>query len=67
MYFFLIGRRMCVGEQLAKTELYLFTSNLLLRYRIRFRQGFTPPSDLLAITRGFVRECVDYEVTFTER
>ena len=34
---FSLGRRMCIGEQLAKTELLLFTSALFQRFR------FSPP------------------------
>lgn len=36
-----IGKRSCVGEQLARSELYLVFGNLLLRYNIR-AHGATP-------------------------
>ncbi|XP_008285532.1 cytochrome P450 2U1 [Stegastes partitus] len=39
-----IGRRVCMGEQLAKMELFLTVTNLLQAFRFRHPEGTPPPS-----------------------
>ncbi|XP_054754953.1 cytochrome P450 2U1-like [Lytechinus pictus] len=41
---FCIGRRKCLGEQLAKMELYFFFTHLLHRFEFRIPEGALPPS-----------------------
>ncbi|XP_064611520.1 cytochrome P450 2U1-like [Liolophura sinensis] len=41
---FSIGRRSCIGEHLAKTELFLFAAAILKRYRFTLPAGDSPPS-----------------------
>ncbi|XP_787466.2 cytochrome P450 2U1 [Strongylocentrotus purpuratus] len=41
---FCIGRRKCLGEQLAKMELYYFFTHLLHRFEFRISEGALPPS-----------------------
>ena len=67
MLFITLGRRMCLGEQLAKMEIYLLLSNLLLRYNITLPDGFTPPSDQDSLIPGIIRTLIPYEAIFTER
>ncbi|XP_053711484.1 cytochrome P450 2U1 isoform X2 [Synchiropus splendidus] len=38
-----IGRRVCMGEQLAKMELFLMVTNLLQSFRLRLPDGSIPP------------------------
>lgn len=39
-----IGKRSCVGEQIAKSELYLVFGNILLRYNVK-KHGSTPTNE----------------------
>ncbi|KAL6110779.1 cyp2u1 [Pungitius sinensis] len=39
-----IGRRVCMGEQLAKMELFLTVTSLLQAFRFRLPEGAPPPS-----------------------
>ncbi|XP_064191256.1 cytochrome P450 2U1 [Anguilla rostrata] len=39
-----IGRRLCMGEQLAKMELFLMFSNLMQAFTFRLPDGLPPPS-----------------------
>ncbi|XP_013394794.1 cytochrome P450 2U1 [Lingula anatina] len=41
---FSIGRRVCLGESLAKMELFLFFANLLQRFSFKVPDGSDPPS-----------------------
>ena len=37
---FSVGKRSCLGETLARTELFLFVTAVVQRYRLRFPAGF---------------------------
>ncbi|KAG8014728.1 Hydroxyacyl-coenzyme A dehydrogenase [Nibea albiflora] len=39
-----IGRRVCMGEQLAKMELFLMVTSLLQAFRFRLPEGASPPN-----------------------
>ncbi|XP_049520662.1 cytochrome P450 18a1 [Dermacentor silvarum] len=41
---FSVGRRMCLGNHLTQSEVFLFLSNLLLRYTLELPEGEQPPS-----------------------
>ncbi|XP_071477261.1 cytochrome P450 2U1-like [Diadema antillarum] len=41
---FCVGRRKCIGEQLAKVELFLFFTHLLHRFHFRLPEGSPPPT-----------------------
>ena len=46
IYYFLIqGKRSCMGESLAKMELFLFISNLLRCFTLELSPGKAPPTD----------------------
>ncbi|CCD72732.1 CYtochrome P450 family [Caenorhabditis elegans] len=47
-----IGKRSCVGENLARSELYLLTGNLLLRYNIRPHGSLPSTADQLPYSAG---------------
>ena len=68
MYVLFPGRRMCLGEQLTRMELFLLVSNIFLRYKITFPDDYIPPEkDTDVIEKGLIRNCKPYTAVFTER
>lgn len=59
------GRRVCVGEAMAKLELFLFISHLLYRYEIQLAPGEAKP-DVEGIL-GVVLGPKPYKVQFVKR
>ena len=66
MIYHLIGRRVCLGEGLAKMELFLFMSSLLQRYKIS-----APPDEKLEVVidrdNVFINGIEPYNVLLTKR
>jgi cytochrome P450 len=54
------GKRACLGESLAKMELYLFAAALLQKFRFKFPADRKPPS--LAPSGGLVLFPEPYEI-----
>ena len=61
------GTRMCLGEQLAKMELFLLVANILQRYKISFPEEYKPKDDSEVFVTGALRMCGPYTANFTER
>ena len=59
------GRRVCVGEAMAKLELFLFISNILYRYDLKIEPGKAAP-DLEGVL-GVVLGPKPYEIQFIKR
>ncbi|XP_072166013.1 cytochrome P450 2U1-like [Diadema setosum] len=57
---FCIGRRKCLGEQLAKMELYFFFTHLLHRFEFRLPEGAPRPSTVGKV--GATRIPMPYQV-----
>ncbi|KAK6731771.1 hypothetical protein RB195_007931 [Necator americanus] len=58
-----IGKRACLGEALARTELYLIIGNFLLRYAISADPNYMP-SMVPVSTMGVVRKATPYNIVF---
>ena len=59
------GRRVCVGEAMAKVELFLFLSNILYRYEVRKEAGEAGP-DVNGVL-GVVLAPKPYKIQFVKR
>lgn len=59
------GPRVCVGESLARLELFLFLSSLLQRMSFRLPNGASPPD--LQGRMGVVLQPLPYKVVVTPR
>ena len=59
------GRRLCMGETLAKAELFLFTVHLLHRYNIAPEDPNSPPS--FDSIDGLTRAPVPHKIRFIKR
>ncbi|KAL3269718.1 hypothetical protein HHI36_008778 [Cryptolaemus montrouzieri] len=58
---FQIGKRICVGEELAKMLLYLFCSSILQNYELTIKEGIEID---LSGNCGITLTPTDYEITF---
>ena len=62
---FSVGKRQCLGETLAKTELFLFFTGLLQQYRFQSeREGLRPTEESVT---GVTSLPKPYKVTLTNR
>ncbi|TKR59696.1 hypothetical protein L596_029332 [Steinernema carpocapsae] len=61
---FSIGKRSCLGEGLAKAELFLILGNLLQHYKISVPQGQRPPSTTSLSPLGFMHRTRPFEAVF---
>ncbi|XP_072943601.1 serine/threonine-protein kinase fused-like [Epargyreus clarus] len=57
-----VGRRVCLGEQLARMELYLFFANLMNNFEIELPEGHEPPE--LQGMFGMTHSPLPYTVCF---
>ncbi|KAF0306380.1 Cytochrome P450 2J6 [Amphibalanus amphitrite] len=57
---FSVGKRSCLGEALARAELFLFVTALLQRYSLRFPDGFD--GDLSCSESKFIRQPNRYDL-----
>ena len=64
-YYDLLGRRMCIGEQMVKNEAFLFVSTTLQRYTIKFPDG--EPWPPIKDSGGLTRILPPYKVCFVPR
>ena len=61
---FSAGRRVCLGETLARTEVFLFLARILHKYRIEKAPGGIPP---LASNQSVIHSPKPFEVVYTPR
>ncbi|PAA71200.1 hypothetical protein BOX15_Mlig001422g1, partial [Macrostomum lignano] len=65
---FLIGRRSCVGESLARMEIVLFFTAIMQRYRVRpAPESAAKKDDILRGHMGSLRVPGDYRLIFSRR
>ena len=62
---YLVGRRQCLGLNLAQTEIFLFLTNLVREFQIS--EDPSSPLPLPTPTMGFVMGCPKYKVALEER
>ncbi|XP_077988402.1 cytochrome P450 2U1-like [Glandiceps talaboti] len=62
---FSAGRRVCMGEQLAKIELFLFLSSMIHQFKFSLPQGVERPST--SGNLGLTMSPSDFEVVITSR
>ena len=61
---FSAGRRVCLGETLARTEVFLFMARIIHKYRIEKAPGGIPP---LASNQSVIHSPKPFEVVYTPR
>lgn len=61
---FSAGRRVCLGETLARTEVFLFLARIIHKYRIEKAPGGVPP---LASNQSVIHSPKPFEVVYTLR
>ncbi|KAM9323973.1 cytochrome P450 2A13-like [Gastrophryne carolinensis] len=63
---FSAGKRICVGEGLAKTELFLFLTTILQNFKLTSKRSFTD-ADIGPRMAGFSNVPAEYEISFVPR
>ncbi|XP_075043079.1 cytochrome P450 2G1-like [Mixophyes fleayi] len=63
---FSIGKRMCLGEGLARTELFLFLTSILQNFVLTSQTQFSD-SDIYPRMTGFANVPIPYQVAFVSR
>ena len=59
------GKRVCIGESLARMELFLFLTSLVQRFRFRMEDERNPPS--LSGTLGVVNAPQNFNMIISKR
>ncbi|KAI8492617.1 hypothetical protein Bbelb_296580 [Branchiostoma belcheri] len=62
---FLVGRRACIGSQLAKMQLLLYITTVLQRFSLRLPEGEPPPS--LDGSLGVMLQCPSFRMCAVSR
>ncbi|KAM5145963.1 cytochrome P450 2G1-like [Mantella aurantiaca] len=63
---FSIGKRMCLGESLARTELFLFLTTILQKFTLTSETQFSE-SDIFPKMTGFANVPIPYKMAFIPR
>ena len=63
---FYVGNRNCLGEKLARMEIFLFITNILKRFHLEFPESDHKPSTT-EVKGGITRVPKSYEVCFKPR
>lgn len=63
---FQVGKRMCVGEELAKMLLYSFSANIILNFDFKLTDNINDNFDDSGIC-GITLAPADYQLTFSKR
>ena len=64
--FFSAGRRNCLGERLARAELFLFISNIFRNLHIRLPQGHSLSAEI-EVNQGMTRCPKPFQIRFVPR
>lgn len=64
---FQCGRRICIGDQMGRTIIFLFTVTLLSRFRLSFPPEFDYHADRMIPEYGFTLVPQPYPVALTRR
>jgi cytochrome P450 len=62
---FSVGKRQCIGETLARDEIFLFMTNIFQRFSVQLDE--TKPRPSLEGQVGFIRKPEDHHVIFKDR
>lgn len=62
---FSVGKRACLGESLARAELFLFVTWIIQKYRIRFPEGFHHDFSVIA-NKMLIREPKPFDLIIEE-
>ena len=64
---FQCGRRMCVGDEMGRSVIFLFSVTLLQRFRLSFPEGFHYDAERMKAEYGFVLIPPSHPVCLTPR
>lgn len=67
LFQFGVGRRVCLGEALARQELWIFFVGLLQRYELSANPKFPMPSIYKVMNNSFARSPVPFEISMVAK